>query len=113
MSNRDRIITSTTAKLVAEGVAFSSHDAELVEQTTLRGSVATGSGDRSVVLVVTRFPKGENLETYAGAEGWTVDVLNGEDEEPLDRPQNPVDSLELALSMIDWDRVRSAIQNDK
>ncbi len=94
--------------LAKRGISATPHGLDLVETTTLHLDVETASGPESVRVEVTRWPAGENPETYLGAEQWTID-LHDENDELLDRMHNPADSFDDAVSNLDWDRIRARL----
>lgn len=86
------------------GEGLSSTSSELTEVFVVSGKIA----GKSVNVTVTRYPRGENPETYDGDEMWSV-ALADETGKEMDRYHNPEASLELAFDMIDWGRVRNAL----
>ena len=73
----------------------------------------TSIGDRSVQVIVKKHPSGENPEFYQGRESWTVEIFDNthfdEDPELIFRLLDAQESLELALQMVDWDKVRASL----
>ena len=104
MTRRDEIKAKLIGQLTQELGAVSGVSTEFTEELDLTGTI----NGKSIRAVVTKYPRGENPETYDGHEKWTVQLFGGEGQE-LERFHNPEDSLELAFQMIDWERVEERL----
>lgn len=105
MTRRDTLrdaVTSTLRNEVGEVSMIGSEMTEVLEYT---GDI----DGRTITVIVTKYPEGENPGAYDGAAGWTVD-LKGEDGNSLDRFHNPERSLDDAFRAINWDNVRERLR---
>jgi hypothetical protein len=107
MTRRDDLKEKLLGQLTKEALAVSATTSEFTEQLEVNGLI----GGRSVRILITKYPLGENPESYDGDEMWSVQLFD-ENGEQLDRYHNPESSLEIAFQMIDWDRVQDALDQD-
>ncbi|WP_153002072.1 hypothetical protein [Leucobacter chromiiresistens] len=103
MTKRDDLKVEVQKKIEAEVGPLTIDSIEYTVTHEVRGTV----DGESVAVVVTQYPIGENPETYQGREMWRVDVLGGDG--PLDRVQNPQESLALAFDSLNWNRVKASL----
>ncbi len=68
MTNRDKLGKQLTDKLRNEIGELTDTSSEYTEQYELRGTIL----GKSITAKITRYPEGENPETYSGKQLWSV-----------------------------------------